>query len=288
MVTPGPDYFRETNAGNRLQAPGMRRRNKQELWERTMSGGRKGPDTAARAASPVRAEAARIAKESGIPQHLAHQVALGNLSIHDVLSRMATRAKVDGLVKRYGLPKSLATQIALGQADLNHVLRKRRQAEHIEANRTRSILAGALASGDALSFGLHGKKHLRGVIRAVNAYEIEIDAGTGTPETVHKLQIKYACADADSRGVRNQIKRDKERKEPVEPIWKPQDRYGCSDRRLFAAVDEKVPVTATTLEGEIFSGVVEWMSRWEFGMVLKKKNARVVVFRHALADFRRA
>lgn len=253
-----------------------------------MTGGRKGPDSGARTASPVRAEAIRIAKESGIPQHLAHQVALGNLSLHDVLSRMATRAKVDGLVKRYDLPKSLATQIALGQADLSHVLRKRRQAEHIEENRTRSILAGAEASGEALSFGLHEKRNLRGIIRSLNAYEIEVDDGSGATKTIHKLQIKYACHDADSRAVRNQIKRDKTRKEAVEPIWKPQDRYGCSDRRLFATLDEKVPVTATTLEGEIFAGVVEWMSRWEFGMVLKKKNARVVVFRHALADFRRA
>jgi hypothetical protein len=30
------------------------------------------------------------------------------------------------------------------------------------------------------------------------------------------------------------------------------------------------------------------MGRWEVGMVLKKKNARVVVFRHALAEVRRA
>jgi sRNA-binding regulator protein Hfq len=87
--------------------------------------------------------------------------------------------------------------------------------------------------------------------------------------------------------VRNQIKRDKERNAAAEPIWKPQDRYGCSDRRLFGVLDEGVPATATTLEGEIFQGIVEWMGRWEFGMLLKKKNARVVIFRHALADFRR-
>jgi sRNA-binding regulator protein Hfq len=53
-------------------------------------------------------------------------------------------------------------------------------------------------------------------------------------------------------------------------------------------LDEQVQVVVTTLEGDIFHGLVEWMGRWEFGMVLKKKNARVVVFRHALAEVRRA
>jgi sRNA-binding regulator protein Hfq len=252
-----------------------------------MSGGRRGPGGGRGPDSPARAEAARIAEETGIPQNLAHQVALGNLSLNDVLSRMATRAKVDSLMKRHGLPKSLATQIALGQADLNHILRKRRMADHITGNRSRSILATALESGAPLAFGLHGKKALRGTITSMDQYEVKLTAHNGDEHTIHKLEIKYACPEPDSRAVRNQIKRDKERNAAAEPIWKPQDRYGCSDRRLFGVLDEGVPATATTLEGEIFQGIVEWMGRWEFGMLLKKKNARVVIFRHALADFRR-
>ncbi len=252
-----------------------------------MSGGRRGPSGSRNAGTPARAEAARIAEETGIPQNLAHQVALGNLSLNDVLSRMATRAKVESLMKRHGLPKSLATQIALGQADLNHVLRKRRMSDHIAANRSRSILASALASGEPVALGLHGKKALRGNITAMEQYEVTLKDNTGTEHTVHKLEIKYACAESESRAVRNQIKRDKDRSAAAEPVWKPQDRYGCSDRRLFGVLDDGVPATVTTLEGDVFQGVVEWMGRWEFGMLLKKKNARVVVFRHALADFRR-
>jgi len=253
-----------------------------------MSGGRKSAGGPRPGGGNVRNEATRIARETGIPQNLAHQVALGNLSLNDVLSRMATRAKVESLMKRHELPKSLATQIALGQADLNHVLRKRRLAEHIDQNRARSILTEAAESGTALMLGLHGRKSLRGTVVEVDRYEVHVDGADGERHTVHKLQIKYACTDQENRHVRNQIKRDKTRKEPVEPIWKPQDRYGCSDRRLFGVLDEKVQVVATTLEGEVFQGVVEWMGRWEFGMVLKKKNARVVLFRHALADLRRA
>lgn len=252
-----------------------------------MTGGRRGDNAGRGAPTGVRAEAARIARETGIPHNLAHQVALGNLSLNEVLSKMATRAKVDSLMKRHELPKSLATQIALGQADLNYVLKKRRLAEHIEANRARSILVEARDSGASLALGLHGRKNLRGVITDVDRYEVKVTDAQGELHTVHKLQVKFACSEADSRGVRNQIKRDKTRKEAVEPIWKPQDRYGCSDRRLFGVLDDEAQVAATTLEGEIFQGLVEWMGRWEFGMVLKKKQARVVVFRHALADLRR-
>lgn len=235
----------------------------------------------------TRRRAAQLVRETGIPQNLAHQVALGNLTLNEVLHRMALRDKVDGLIKRHGLPKSLATQIALGQADLNAVLRKRRQADHLENNRQRSVLVEAAESGEPMLVGLHGKRTLRGVVDGVDRYEFRFTDEAGEAHVVHKLQAKYACSGGMAKHVRNQIKRDKARKEPVEPIWKPQDRYGCSDRRLFGLLDDEAPAQVTTLEGEIFTGRVEWMGRWEFGMVLKKKGAQVVLFRHALADVRR-
>ena len=256
-----------------------------------MSGGDKHDRSSKRGHPPrsnVRDQAEQIAKETGIPVHLAHQVALGNLSLNEVLSRMATRNKVEGLMKRYAIPKSLATQIALGQADLAFVLQKRRRAEHVAANRSRSVLLEAVASGEPLTIGLHGKATFRGTIVSVDQYEFTGVNLDGETQTIHKLKAKYACQDAINRAVRNQMRRDKTRKDPVEPIWKPQDRYGCSDRRLFGILDEAVLATATTLEGEVFTGRIGWMGRWEFGMTLKKKNAEVVIFRHALADLRRA
>jgi hypothetical protein len=256
-----------------------------------MSGGDKYKKPSKRgpvARNHLRDQAEQIARETGIPVHLAHQVALGNLSLNEVLSRMATRNKVDGLIQRYSIPKSLATQIALGQADLAFVLQKRRRAEHVESNRSRSVLLEAVASADALTIGLHGKDSFRGTITEVGQYEFTGVTVAGETQTIHKLKAKYACLDSIGRAVRNQIRRDKSRKEPAEPIWKPQDRYGCSDRRLFGILDDGVLAAATTLEGEVFTGRVDWMGRWEFGMTLKKKNAEVVIFRHALADLRRA
>ena len=63
-----------------------------------------------------------------------------------------------------------------------------------------------------------------------------------------------------------------------------QDRYGCSDKRLFRYLDSAVTVAVTTLEGEVFTGKVAWMGRWEFGLKLEKSDVEVVFWRHALAD----
>ena len=65
-----------------------------------------------------------------------------------------------------------------------------------------------------------------------------------------------------------------------EPVWRPQDRYHCSDRRLFGQVGRD-PVTVISREGDTLTGAVVWVGRWEFGLTVK--NAQVTVFRHAMA-----
>ncbi len=243
---------------------------------------------------PQRAEIRRRAQElvrtAGIPQNLAWQVAQGNLSLNEVLQRMATRDRVTTLMERHGLPKSLATQIALGQADLDRVLRKQRLEEHMAANRDRSILAASVESGAPIHLGLLGGRTVHGRVVAVGRYEFtfrHIDPRSGAEgeeEAIHKLYCKYGCRAEDARGVRNQMKRDKSRPSKTEPIWKPQERYGCSDRRLFGYVDSEAPVSCTLQEGEVLRGLPRWMGRWEFGLELKKKAVEVVVFRHALVE----
>lgn len=236
----------------------------------------------------LRRAAAALSKEAGLPPNLAHQVALGNISLNEVVERLATRDRVDTLTRKHELPKSLATQIALGQADLDQVLLKRRLAAHLEANRERSSLAAAAAAQQVVVLGVHEAALLRGTIQAVGQYELTLALDSGEAATVHKLRVKYMTDDAHAKGARNQLRRDKERPERCEPVWKPQDRYGCSDRRLFGFIDEQAEVQVTLLEGEVFRGLPTWMGRWEFGMVLPKKKVEVVIFRHALADLRRA
>jgi sRNA-binding regulator protein Hfq len=256
------------------------------------------PGGARRPARDPRAEvkkrAQELAREAGLPPNLAHQVAMGNLQLPEVLERLAQRDRIEALITRHELPRSLATQIVLGQADLEQVLLKRRQDAHLAEHRERSMLLDAQASGALVSLGAHGQRQLHGRVLDVGRYELRLQpvdpktGAAGAPEEVHKLQLKWGGLAEAAKICRNQLRWDKERKAAAEPLWRPQDRYGCADRRLYGLLDEGALVQATLLEGEVLRGSVTWVGRWEFGMDLKKKGATCVVFRHALADLRRA
>lgn len=236
---------------------------------------------------PLARRAAEIAKNTGLTVEAARQVAAGRADLNELLKRMAFQDEVQRLMTRHELNRALATQIVLGQANLEHVLARRRVEAHLAANRERTVLELAQADGRELTLGVHGHKQIRARIRAVERYEIVlVDSETGGESRLHKLQIKYAYAPDDHKKVRKGLDYDKARRDAVvEPVARPQDRYACSDRRLGAALDRKLPVTAVTLEGECFTGEIAWVSRYEFG-VRTKAGGEVVVFRHALADLR--
>lgn len=223
-------------------------------------------------------------RSSGIPLSQALQVVRGERTLNEVVSGMALRSEVDALVARHGLSRALATQVARKEADLEEVLRKSRQGAHLQENRDRSVLKETLDSGRPVALGLHGMVVLRGRITAVDPYELTLLAEDGTEHRIHKLQLKFAYDPAQYKSLRKALRYDAARKGAHEPVARPQDRYGCSDKRLFRYLDTKVPVAATTLEGEVLTGRVSWMGRWEFCLKLDKSEAWVVIFRHALAD----
>lgn len=235
----------------------------------------------------VRQRADKLVRQAGIPTHYAFLVARGEMTLNEALQKMALKDKVESLIGRHDLPRSLATQVAMGQADLDRVLQKRRLESHLEKWREHSSLATAVEHGRPMLLSLHDKRWCTGTVRSVDRYEVVLDTDDGE-QTVHKLQVKLAVEAAHARDLRRAVKRDKGRDAPTEPIWKPQDRYGCSDKRLFGYFDEATPIQVTTLEGDVIVGTVAWMGRWEFGLTLKKSNAPVTVFRHALADLRSA
>ncbi|MCB9758998.1 MAG: hypothetical protein H6739_04095 [Alphaproteobacteria bacterium] len=220
----------------------------------------------------------------GLDRAQATQIALGRADLNDVLQRMAINAQVDGLIRRYDLSRALATQIALGQADLEAVLLKRRMSEHLAENRSRSILDAAAADQNPLVIGLHGKRVLEGKVVESRQYEIDFKPHGEDAETVHKLQLKYAMAAGLRKKARRVLRYDRDLSaEPREPIWKPQDRYTCSNRRLYGYMDKATAITVTLLEGEQFKGKVTWIGRFEFGFEVKTAT-ELVIFRHALAD----
>ncbi len=214
-----------------------------------------------------------------MPFQLAIAVAHGTLSLNDALERMARKDKVVRLMERHNLSQALANQVAIGHADLEHILVGQRFDAHRLANRDRSILV----SGDqAVVLVCHGGRQVEGRIVAVEPYLVLLSPkGGGESEAIHKLQIKYAYSAAEWKRVKKSARGDRRSSEAVSPVIRPQDRYTCSDRRLFGYVDRRVEVVVTLLEGDQVRGIVTWFGRYEFGLQLKSE-AEIVVFRHAL------
>lgn len=225
--------------------------------------------------------------EQGMPYQMAMAVAHGRMELNEALERMARNERVDKLMAKHDLSRALATQIALGHADLDRVLYRRRREEHRETHRERSVFDGITDDGRTLVLGLHGQREVEARITDVGTYGLEIaPVDGGESDEIHKLQVKYAFEPDQRARVEAARSWDEEvRAEPREPIKRPQDRYPCSDKRLFRYVDEQVPVRATLLEGEQFVGQVAWFSRFEFELT-SDGETMMTVFRHALHDLR--
>lgn len=196
---------------------------------------------------------------------------------------MAFADEVTGLMARHSLDRALATQVAMGHADLAAVLLRRRVDAALAQTKDRTVLL----AGSELTICTHGHKSLRVKVTVVSAYEIQaLDLETNAELTVHKTAMKYAFAPDDFKKVRKALEFDKARRDAVvEPRLRPQERFACSNRRLGAAMDKKSDVTVVTVEGEIFTGEVSWVSRFEFGL-RTRQGAEIAIFRHALDDFR--
>ena len=236
----------------------------------------------------VRARADEL-HANGMPFQMAMAVALGRVSLNDALERLARQERVQKMMDAHDLSRALATQIVIGHASLETVLSRRRMQDHREQNRLRSCLETARLTERPIALELHGKKKVVGTVQSVEAYAVMVQPEEGEPVEVHKLQLKYAWDPRDWKKVRKGLKHDKAlSKEPRAPIERPQDRYTCSDKRLFRYMDRKVPVVVTLLEGEQLRGTVSWFGRYEFGMTLKDGETEVTIFRHCLNDISEA
>lgn len=220
-----------------------------------------------------------LVRDAGIPKAWALQVARGQVTLNDVLQRLARADRVEQLVARHGLDRALATQVASGTLDLEVVLRRLRMEAHMAEHREHDSLALAVADGAPRALHLHGLRRIEGRLRAMDAYEVEVESAEGV-QRLHKLQLKLLHAPDARVKVGAATGRA-----AAEPIKRPQDRYPCSDKRLFAALDAGHEVRIQTIEGDVLTGLLARVSRWEVAVRLKA-GAEVVVFRHAIADLK--
>lgn len=255
--------------------------------------GHRPPGNKSRPPRPAGPSAAEVAKEkakeliaSGMPAPMAIVVSLGKLTFNQALERMARRHEVERLMRKHDLSRAIATQVVMGHASLDAYLQRRRLEAHRDSFRAASCLDDALGKGHALTILLHGARRIDAKVTAVSPYEVTVQVVGGGEEVIHKLQLKVAWKVDDYKRVKKVLRKDKALTEaPRPPIDRPQDRYSCSDKRLFRYVDAHTPIEVTLLEGEVVSGVVSWFGRYEFGLS-HKGEPLVTVFRHAIHDIK--
>ena len=216
----------------------------------------------------------------GMPYQMAMAVAHGKLDLNEALQRMAQKDQVNKLMEKHDLSRALATQIAIGHASLDQVLGRRRLDAHRAANRDRTCLE--VGAGNR-AYALTGDTLAKGEPVEVGSYSVMLlEQGAEEATEVHKLRFKYCYQPGDWKSVRKAVKKAKKKPaEPVLPAKRPQDRYSCSDKRVFGLMDDEREVLLELLEGEHIRGQIVWFSRYEMGLRIKG-NVELSVFRHAL------
>ena len=216
--------------------------------------------------------------DSGMPYQMAMSVVHGRMDLNEALERLARRDRVNTLIERHELSRALATQVAIGHADLDQILFRRRLKAHRVDFRDRTCLE---PEAD-ITFARIGGDHTRVTVGDVTMYSVMLQPPKGEAEEVHKLQLKYGYVPAAWKKIRKLVKNVKKSDENT-PAERPQDRYTCSDKRLFGYVDKERLVVTTLIDGDVLKGVVTWFSRYEYGLRMKG-DVEVTVFRHALQE----
>lgn len=218
--------------------------------------------------------------DNGMPYQMAMAVVHGKMELNEALERLSRRDRVNQLMERHELSRALATQVAIGHADLKQILHRRRMKQHREDYRERTCLV----PGESLTMARFGENAAPFEVVGVDPYQAILKAEDGTQVEAHKLSLKYAYDTDAWKKVRKALKKDKRlASKGLAPAKQPQDRYTCSDKRLFGYVDSGAEVQATLVDGDVLRGVVQWFSRYEFGLMIKG-DVEVTVFRHALHD----
>ncbi|MCZ6677536.1 MAG: cold shock domain-containing protein [Candidatus Poribacteria bacterium] len=134
-------------------------------------------------------------------------------------------------------------------------------------------------------FGLYNNTLLHATVSDFSKYNFVLQEGDETQE-LPKTDVKYCYKEEDAEKVKLLMRYNEEIKaQKFEPIVPRKQRYQIDNQAILQARQARYPIEVTMREGEIFRGLVDWMSRYEIKMILEN-GSKVVVFRHAICDFK--
>lgn len=129
-------------------------------------------------------------------------------------------------------------------------------------------------------FEVYGET-LEGIILHRLPYNLIIRAGRER-RCINKLDVKYCYKQkAGDRFVATVRIDDSVRSQNLGSVMEADERYQVEDRVLLECYRNRYPVTITLRGGEMISGVVDWYSKYEIKLDVKKHSG-CLVFRHAI------
>ena len=136
-----------------------------------------------------------------------------------------------------------------------------------------------------MCFGLYNHTLLPVTVTGFTKYDFVLQ-GEMESQELPKTDVKYCYKAEDATDVQSIIRYNDEIKEQnLKPIIQRKKRYSINTRTIVQARRTRQTIEVTMLEGEVFRGLVNWVSRYEIKMILENKS-KIVVFRHAICDFK--
>ncbi len=134
-------------------------------------------------------------------------------------------------------------------------------------------------------FGLYNHILLPATIIDFTKYDFVLQ-GEGERQELSKTDVKYCYKAEDATDIQSIIRYNQEIKEQnLKPIIQRKKRYNINTRAIIQARRAWHTIEVTMLEGEVFRGLVDWVSRYEIKMILENQS-KIVMFRHAICDFK--
>ena len=143
-------------------------------------------------------------------------------------------------------------------------------------------------------FGLYNHILLPATITEFTKYDFVLQVGLNPDpiggeaekQEMPKTDVKYCYKAEDATDIQSIICYNEAIKEQnLKPIIQRKKRYSINTRDVVQARRARHTIEVTMLEGEVFRGLVDWVSRYEIKMILENES-KIVVFRHAICDFK--
>jgi hypothetical protein len=253
-----------------------------------------------------RAKADELMERSGIPRPMALQVASGQMTLNDALTRLMRKEQARKLAEKEGIELNEAFHVLSGKVSVEQLQILKQLKVSPARQPDRSVLVDLLESGAPAMFHRFGHEPYEARVVGVEKYDCTLESPDGEREELQKHELKLAAPLPATAGEGASPSAASEEQAPgptfshdaevaaqeLGPSIRFTDRFRSSKRVLFRLYRDQIPMRVTFRDGEQLEGYVGWHGKYEYQLLgaipidedLTRPLApgHVVIFRHAM------